>query len=309
MNMKSIAKAAAPVLFLFLTCALASAQAQRTWVSGVGDDANPCTRAHPCRNFAGALPKTATGGEIDVLDPGGFGAVTITKSISIEGCCNAGVLVVGTNAIVINAPAGSNVVLRGLTLDGQGSGIAGIKFVSGGSLHVEDCTINNFVDAGIDFSPSTPANLIVTDTKIRNCFGPLSVSGGIDIHPGGGGSAIAVIDNVRAEANQFGFKVEDNGTVTIRNSIAGDSAGDGFVVISNTGAPAVLTLEDSLAANNVTNGIRAQNAGAVARIGGNVLSGNANGFNISGGQIFTTGDNRILDAANTGTLQPVTPQQ
>jgi hypothetical protein len=303
--MNPMAKAVAAILFLFLTCALASAQSTRTFVSGVGNDANPCTRTAPCQTFAVTIGRTTTGGEIDVLDPGGFGTLTINKSVTIDGCCIAGVLgTTGASGIVINAPAGSYVVLRGLTLDGQGIGLSGIQFLSGGSLHVEDCTINNFTGPAIDFQPTTASTLIVKDTKIRDC-----PAGGIDVHPQAGGSATAVIDRVRAEVNQFGFKVEDNANVTIRNSIAGNSAGNGFLVISNTGAPALLSLENSLAANNGSNGIKAQNANAVARIGGNVFSGNGNGFNISGGQIFTTGDNRNLDALNAGTLQPVTPKQ
>jgi hypothetical protein len=92
------------VTFIFASRLPVSAQATRTWVSGVGDDANPCSRTAPCKTFAGAISKTAAGGEINVLDPGGFGGVTITKSISIiaEGV-EAGVLVSGTNAIVVNA--------------------------------------------------------------------------------------------------------------------------------------------------------------------------------------------------------------
>src|SRR5262245_36182877 len=81
----------------------AQAQATRTWVSGVGDDANPCSRTAPCKTFAGAISKTATGGEINVLDPGGFGGVTITKAISIiADHVEAGVLVSGTNGIIVN---------------------------------------------------------------------------------------------------------------------------------------------------------------------------------------------------------------
>src|SRR6187431_3623405 len=106
----------------------AQAQATRTWVSGVGDDANPCSRTAPCKTFAGAISKTATGGEINVLDPGGFGGVTITKSITIssEGF-EAGVLVSGTNAIIINGVNTSDVVLRGLDIEGLGTGLVGIK--------------------------------------------------------------------------------------------------------------------------------------------------------------------------------------
>src|SRR5881628_573940 len=110
-------------ILAFVFAGPANAQATRTWVSGVGDDANPCSRTAPCKTFAGAISKTATGGEINVLDPGGFGAVTITKSITIssEGF-EAGVLVSGTNAIIVNAGNTANVVLRGLDIEGLGTG-------------------------------------------------------------------------------------------------------------------------------------------------------------------------------------------
>src|SRR4051794_5850864 len=138
-------------LVLLTLSATAQAQATRTWVSGVGDDANPCSRTAPCKTFAGAISKTATGGEINVLDPGGFGGVTITKAITIssEGF-EAGVLVSGTNAIIVNAPTTANVVLRGLDIEGLGTGLVGIKVLAAGNVHVENCTINNFTQNGID---------------------------------------------------------------------------------------------------------------------------------------------------------------
>jgi hypothetical protein len=124
------------LLSLFLFAALlfvatpAAAQSTRTWVSGVGDDANPCSRTAPCKTFAGAISKTAPSGEINCLDPGGFGAVTITKSITIS--CEigtAGVLVAGTNGIVVNAAATDVVTLNGLDFEGLGTGLAGINFI------------------------------------------------------------------------------------------------------------------------------------------------------------------------------------
>src|SRR3954469_8487600 len=107
--------------------ASASAQATRTWVSGVGDDANPCSRTAPCKTFAGAISKTGSKGEINCLDPGGFGGVTITKSLAIK-CqyTEGGVLVSGTNAIVVNAASTDKVVLRGLDVNGLGTGLVGI---------------------------------------------------------------------------------------------------------------------------------------------------------------------------------------
>jgi len=294
-------KSIAAVVVLLCACALASAQATRTWVSGVGDDANPCSRTAPCKTFAGAISKTATGGEIDVLDPGGFGAVTITKSISIEACCIAGVLVSGTNGIVVSAPAGSFVVLRGLTFDGLGTGLAGIKFNSGGALYVEDCTINNFTAMGIDFSPTTPANLFVKDTKIRNCNG--ASSGGIDIRPSGV-SALAVIDNVRAEGNQFGFRVEDNAKATFRNCVAASNAANGFVVVSNNSSTAALMeLESCVSANNGGSGVRATNNAATARLSNmRTASNTGSGLSIAGSAtatISTFGDNKISDVGGS----------
>src|SRR5437773_2782400 len=115
----------------------ASAQATRTWVSGVGDDVNPCSRTAPCKTFAGAISKTATGGEINVLDPGGFGGVTITKSMTIRSDrFEAGVLVSGTNAIIISAPDTAKVILEGLDIEGLGTGLDGVKFLAGKELHI-----------------------------------------------------------------------------------------------------------------------------------------------------------------------------
>jgi hypothetical protein len=128
------------LLALAVNAAPVQAQATRTWVSGVGDDANPCSRTAPCKTFAGAIAKTATNGEINVLDPGGFGALTITKSISIhnEGVGEAGVLVAGTNAFVISG-ANTSVNIRGILFDGlgpTGNSLTGIKLIDGASLTI-----------------------------------------------------------------------------------------------------------------------------------------------------------------------------
>src|SRR3984893_920521 len=131
---------------LFLPCAPAQAQATRTWVSGVGDDVNPCSRTAPCKTFAGAISKTAPAGEINCLDPGGFGAVTITKSMTIS--CEAGTaggLGSGTNAIVFAGGANDYLFLKGLDIEGFGTGLSGILFNSGAVLHVEDCVIRHFL--------------------------------------------------------------------------------------------------------------------------------------------------------------------
>src|SRR5258708_3441704 len=145
--MKKIAFHLGLILIGFLAFANnpASAQATRTWVSGVGDDANPCSCTAPCKTFAGAISKTAASGEINVLDPGGFGGVTITKSITIRSDhFEAGVLVSGTNGINVNAGATDTVVLEGLDIEGLGTGLAGVQILSSSSVIIRRTTIHHF---------------------------------------------------------------------------------------------------------------------------------------------------------------------
>ena len=121
------------------------AQATRTWVSGVGSDANPCSRTAPCQTFAGAISKTAAGGEINVIDPGGFGTVNITKSITIDGLGPmASILAAGTNGIIVNG-AGIVVNLRNLTINGANNTIGnGIRILNAARVNIDNVTIENF---------------------------------------------------------------------------------------------------------------------------------------------------------------------
>src|SRR6476660_8749513 len=186
-----------------------NAQATRTWVSGVGDASNPCSRTAPCKTFAGAISKTAPGGEINVLDPGGFGAVTITKPITIssEGF-EAGVLVSGTNAIIVNVPnATDTVILRGLDIEGLGTGLSGVTILTGGNVTVEKCTINKFTVAGINVT-TTVANsqLHVSNTIIRNSGAGGASNAGIFANPS---AALTVtVDHARFDHNTAGIKVQ-----------------------------------------------------------------------------------------------------
>jgi len=279
---------------LFLTATTAQAQASRTWVSGVGDDVNPCSRTAPCKTFAGAISKTAAKGEINVLDPAGFGGVTITKSISIEAAgVIAGVLVSGTNGIVVNAGANDVVVLRGLTFDGIGTGLAGIKFLAGGTLHVENCTIHGFTQSGIDFAPSVASDLFVKNSHIRDNGGV-----GIYVHPSA--PIAASIDGVRLEGNSHGLRVDDGSTVTVRNSIAAGNANNGFSVFVGAGS-AELNIESSVATGNGKAGVLASGVLATVRISNTMITGNVDGLKGTG-QIVSFGNNRI--AGNGATIAP-----
>src|SRR5437879_5443671 len=169
--MRRIALLALVIGFLtpFLAAAPAHAQATRTWVSGVGDDANPCSRTAPCKTFAGAISKTAANGEIDALDPAGFGAVTIIKGMTIDGGGGqvASVLAAGVNGIIVNAPATDTVILRNIRFNGlRGSaspGLSAIRYIAGKALIVENCYIFGWNTNGIDvnFTTAVQAKLTV----------------------------------------------------------------------------------------------------------------------------------------------------
>src|SRR5215469_8446967 len=165
------------LLLMLSACAcLARAQATRTWISGVGDDANPCSRTAPCKTWAGAISKTAAGGEIDALDPGGFGALTITKGITLDGGGGqvASTLVAGTNGIVVQAGPNDVVIIRNLRINGisgtGNGGFNGIRFLSGKDLNVENCYIFDFTQNGIDIAlnQANQASVHVVNTVLKN---------------------------------------------------------------------------------------------------------------------------------------------
>ncbi len=169
-------------LLIACTSLAVQAQATRTWVSGVGDDVNPCSRTAPCKTFAGSIHKTAAGGEISVLDPGGYGSVTISKSITIDGTgMLSSILASLTTGITVNIevkdPLKAAVRLRGLSLNGAGTGANGINVISAGSVSIEDCVIDGFNTNGINVGAG---KVFVRNTTIRN-----NVTAGIAIKPGG----------------------------------------------------------------------------------------------------------------------------
>ena len=248
-------KILAIAIFTFAFASIAQAQATRTWVSGVGDDANPCSRTAPCKTFAGAISKTATGGEINVLDPGGFGAVTITKSITIssEGF-EAGVLVSGTNAIIINGATTSVVVLRGLDIQGLGTGLIGIKILTAQAVTVENCTISSFRGAGgrgISDERTTASplpNLWVNDCFVRDNIVGIGVGGT------SGGPIIATLDNTRIQGNtSTGLLAVNSAVVNVRQCNVSRNLGDGILAQSSSQMNVVSTLiasNQGVGANN-----------------------------------------------------------
>lgn len=290
----------------------ASAQA-RTWVSGVGDDANPCSRTAPCKTFAGAISKTATGGEISALDPGGFGAVTITKAITIDGGGGqvASVLVAGTNGIVVSAPAGQTVTLRNLRINGLGGtpsgGLNGIQFLTGGALHIENCTIFGFTQNGININLNSAAavSVFVTDTVVSNS------AGGISAHNAGAGKVFVSMQRTTLAQNSgFGLKADGGGAGTIVASVS-DSMfagnGTGVTSVGGAGGAGVQVTRSSI----VSNSTGAQSTGATGFIlfSNTLISGNGTGLSsVTGGNLESyknnSFDGNFTQGAFTSTLVP-----
>jgi hypothetical protein len=201
-------------LLIFATTPV-SAQATRTWVSGVGDDANPCSRTAPCKTFAGAISKTAPAGEINVLDPGGFGAVTITKSITIRADhVEAGVLVAGTNGIVVAAGPTDTVVLEGLDFEGLNTGLHGVNILSGLETFIIRCAIRHFTQNGVNMaSATTNARAFIRDSIVylNGTANSTPLTGGVSVS--GVGNIVSIV-NTEIDANQ-NFAIQANGANTV----------------------------------------------------------------------------------------------
>jgi len=294
---KILLLAALGIIAAVLPGSPASAQATRTWVSGVGDDANPCSRTAPCKTFAGAISKTAAGGEIDVLDPGGFGALTITKSITIDGSQAGSVLVSGTAGITVAAAATDVVVLRrvefqGILGNGSGSagtpGTIGINFVSGAQLSIDQCTIIGFKTTGISATTSGTSQLYVTNTYITNA------ATGISLAPSG--TLTGVINNTsifNVSASGIASSGSGGPNFVITNSSISSNLSSGTGVLAGTPSTRFNVDASSVSHNNIA--FSATASGAIIRASNNDVYDDNTNFSISGGaSIISTGNNRLV---------------
>ena len=290
------------VLIAVLMCLMtvsAFAQATRTWVSGVGDDVNPCSRTAPCKTWAGAISKTATGGIIDALDPGGFGAVTITKAMTLEGNGTlASTLASGVQGIIVNITSGTgrNVVLRNILIDGSGVtlGTNGINFIAGDSLTVEECYIKAFSTTGILFQPNSFANLTVTNSSVLTCGIGIRMTGV------GAGFSNASITGSTVNKNTTGILSDERSKTSIRNCDISSNSGDGVSGTSTTGASIVVDF--SVTSNNGT-GIHSNGGNTTIFVNNDTITGNTTGVSSTGaGQLCSYTTNRLEFNGTPGTF-------
>jgi len=280
MSKRSIVQSLVVLSFMMAFSCLAQAQT-RTWVSGVGDDLNPCSRTAPCKTFAGAISKTADKGEIDCLDPGGFGTVTITKSITIDGTTGAGfgsILAAGTNGVNVNDSATATpntivVMLKNLSINGASTGFDGVRFTSGKALFIENCHIFGFRGNGTSSdaleilvnSAAVTFAVHVKDSKFENNTGD-GIRQGVTA-----GILNASYDGLRLASNAKGLEAT-GGTANISNSVVDNNSTSGLLASGG----AVMNADNNVVTTNGT-GISSATASTV-RISLNAVHRNTTGL-------------------------------
>jgi hypothetical protein len=296
-------KVMAIAIFMFATVSIAQAQASRTWVSGVGDDANPCSRTAPCKTWAGAISKTAACGEIDALDPGGFGAVTITKSITLDGTGTfASILASLVNGIIINAAATDVITIRGISINGFCNGISGISILQAKTVNVEDCVIFRFnTGNGITSTDNNGLKLNVRNTVIRD-----NTNDGINVLAAAAGRAFVTLSNVSLNGNANGIHARSGTVVTAEEcSFSGNTGAGVFADNTVGGSFAVIRVNRSQVNGNGT-GVQAGSgagvASSVVEISQNLINFNTgNGVSVqAGGSVETFTNNDIQGNGTNG---------
>jgi hypothetical protein len=284
-------------------------QATRTWVSGVGDDVNPCSRTAPCKTFAGAISKTARGGIINALDDGGFGTVTITKSITIDGGHHiASILSSSVNGVIVNITdlvndPNAKVTLRNLDIAGNANGgppasalgVNGVRIIgSTKTVKIQNVAIHDFSQNGIDFKTTNPgvSRLSLTKSDVFDNGG-----NGVGIAPANGVVSVATVRNVDFDGNKCGVTASQFGIAT---TFGGTDCGAGGPN-GGTGT-AIANVFSSGFAGNGNAGVLADGANSTIRLSNNNVMGNAFGLRqINSGTIKSFANNQFGDNGADGT--------
>ncbi len=274
---------------------MANAQATRTWVSGVGDDANPCSRTAPCKTFAGAISKTAITGEIDCLDPGGFGQVTITKAITID--CDSGpggVLAAAGSGVIINTTG--VVILRSLNINCNQVATNGVNIVAATTVHLLDMNIWGCTGAGINVAAGASTVLTVEDTRIHD-------SGNGIVTTTTAGLITADYSRVSIWGASNGINAQNGTRAHIHNStIIASSIG-----VNQSGLAALGSVVTVFACAFTGNGTGVQSiGGASAGVSTSVFATNGTALNPNGGSIATNGDSIVVGAPGLANGGPLT---
>lgn len=283
-----------------LTSTLLRAQAPRTWVSGDGNDSNPCSQTSACRTLGNALTQTAPGGEIDVRGAGDFGPAIITGAITIDGKGPlASILAVNGNGIVVKAGPTDVVVLRNLSLNGLGTGTNGIRFLSGRILVIENCEIAGFANNGVDVALNSNASVYITNTTVKN-IGQVGIRATTT-----SGIVATVIAGSKVMFSNIGLEAAERTRVTLDHSSIEYSAAVG-VKADSASADAIVTVKDSDLCFNGS-GVQAGPGAATIFVGSSRLAFNTTAFGLSGGLNFSFGNNEIHSNSSDGVFNVLSP--
>lgn len=297
------------ICLIFVFAVMAQAQATRTWVSGVGDDVNPCSRTAPCKTWAGAISKTAKDGEINALDPGGFGTLTITKSITVDGT--------GTNASTLSAlaPAGFTinitdaadirkaVTIRNVIINGAATGTSGIRVLSALKVSIENVAIGNLTTHGVDINVTVATRVSLEKVSVRNALGS-----GVRVFGGFGATPAVSINNSSFIGCGTGVLGDNNARVSIKNSVAANNVNAGFESNAATaGQGAEVNLFDCASYNQfglaTAKGITAGGGagGGILRVASSAVHTNQIGFNVGANGTIISYGNNYMDGNNSNT--------
>jgi len=287
---------------------LARAQSTRVFVAAQGSDANPCTFASPCRTFQRAHNAVAAGGEIDVLDPAGYGALTITKSISIQGHGFSGMTVVsGGTGIIISAGATDSVSLNGLLIDGAGTGQTGIQFNSGRFLIIANSYIRALTQSGIALAPGGHSDIAVSNTVVADTGS--SGWSSIYVQPVGHVTTRVTFSRVESHGSGnhgiavFGHLTDNSVDVIAVDCVVDYHAGAGFFAISSdTYSNVDLKVFRPISAFNTGSGIRSENLAFVTVSETALQNGNDWLQGSGGGAVRSYGNNTASSPPPGGVL-------
>ena len=275
----------------------------RTWVSGTGDDANPGSLTAPCKTIPGAIGKTSAGGEINVLTAGSFGAVTIVKSITIDG---QGVMTAmsttsGGNCVTINAGANDVVTLRNLSMNGFGTASNGIRVLNAAEVNIENCVITEFAGRGIDIQSSGACRVNLKGTIIRGCG-----VAAIGSSPTTSGAVFLTLKECNLLASAIGLRCDDRTKVAIEDCELCGNTSNGLQLLSGSGSYAEAHITNCLLTDNGGSAISATGATSVVRAGLCTITSNKTGLTkVTGGLIQSYGNNRLRSNATNGTFSAV----
>ena len=287
---------------LIMGSSLAAFGQTRTWVSGTGSDANPCSRTAPCQTFAGALSKTATNGEISALDPSGFGTININKGITVNGTGTlASILASGTTGIIVNAPTTDTVIIRDVSINGANTGTNGVRYLAGKALTLDHVWIYGFNGAtgrGVDMNLTNNGSLRIIDSRIQNIL-----EDGVRANTTVGIAEAAIVNSIITDCGGDAIEVLANARMAVLGSQILRATGNG---VNATGAGSFTNLDDVfITASNI--GIR--NAAGSTRVSDSIIANNSTGLSVVAGTIDSFQGNSLIGNSIQGAFSTTTQKQ